>query len=969
MARPAATGPRKPTPLRIVLITVAALVLLLLVWVAAGRETVPEDAVGLLDSALRADRVLAPGVHATLPGLERVRIVAPYRRDTVVEWVSPEGTRVGIELGLAIRLTPDGARELLRRAEAPSPVERLDGAVDRIVLGAIDEQPLRDALPELGRPLETALAETLGRFGRLEKGPSLAFSMESPVVQALLQDRAARKVREMARETGVRILVVGLDGADWQIAEPLIERGRLPHLAALRRDGAWGNIKALTPVLSPLIWTSVATGVTADRHGILDFLVRDPRSGEKVPVNSRYRKVRALWNIFSDAGRSADFVAWWATWPAEEVDGHLISDRVSYSLFDFDLPTEGIGATYPPGYLSEIRPRLIGDDEITYEEVARFADVTREEFTAERALIEEERKAAYKRPLNHLTKILASTRNYHTIALDLLKRGPADLTAVYYQGIDEVGHRFMHYAPPRMDGVTAEDVRRYGRVVDEFYVYQDELLGELLRAAGPETTVIVLSDHGFLNGPDRPRGQTADIEGKPARWHRRYGVLALAGPPIAPTRLDTTSMLDITPTVLRLAGLPVAEDMEGRVIEEAIRPAFRERFPIARIDTYESVPLRMDAAPLSDEMAAIDAEVMDNLRALGYIGGGGGTPEPAPPVEPAGAAIGDPEGGYLEAGTVTGHANLAGVLLANGDLEEAEAEILAALELAPRFATARRLLFDLRARQDRLNEALEIALRMIDEGEVEDARFLARVAEVYREAGRSAEGIRRFRRGVLAGRWELGVPLARLLLLEGEAGAADRAARAVLDRDPLNEAATATLFRAAQAERNLDRVEPLLQAALQVNPRSVMHLNWLAVVFESRGEMPRAEQLLRRALEADPDNGPAMANLGAFYGRHGRAAEAVPLLQRALRISPGNEEARVNLGTALARLGRMNEAIAEFERAVRDGCREVGVYNALARAYGERGDLETAADWLRRSLEIDPQQEQIRRLLASVEAR
>jgi Flp pilus assembly protein TadD len=112
-----------------------------------------------------------------------------------------------------------------------------------------------------------------------------------------------------------------------------------------------------------------------------------------------------------------------------------------------------------------------------------------------------------------------------------------------------------------------------------------------------------------------------------------------------------------------------------------------------------------------------------------------------------------------------------------------------------------------------------------------------------------------------------------------------------------------------------------------------------------------------------------MANLGAFYGRHGRAAEAVPLLERALRIAPGNQEARVNLGTALARLGRMDEAVTEFERAVEEGCREVGVYNALARIHGERGDLATAADWLRRSLEIDPDQERIRALLASIEGR
>jgi tetratricopeptide (TPR) repeat protein len=184
----------------------------------------------------------------------------------------------------------------------------------------------------------------------------------------------------------------------------------------------------------------------------------------------------------------------------------------------------------------------------------------------------------------------------------------------------------------------------------------------------------------------------------------------------------------------------------------------------------------------------------------------------------------------------------------------------------------------------------------------------------------------------------------------------------------MNEAAMASAYKVAEAEGRLTSLLPLLNEALEINPRSVMHLNWLAVVRESAGNMNGAETALRRVLEIDPDHGGAMANLGAFYGRHGRADDAVPLLQRALRIEPANQEARINLGTALARLGRADEAAAEFERAVEGGSRDVGVYNALARIHGERGNLPAAAGWLRRSLEIDPDQQQIRELLGSIEA-
>jgi tetratricopeptide (TPR) repeat protein len=111
-----------------------------------------------------------------------------------------------------------------------------------------------------------------------------------------------------------------------------------------------------------------------------------------------------------------------------------------------------------------------------------------------------------------------------------------------------------------------------------------------------------------------------------------------------------------------------------------------------------------------------------------------------------------------------------------------------------------------------------------------------------------------------------------------------------------------------------------------------------------------------------------MANLGAFYARHGRAEEAIPLLDRALRIDPGNLEARVNLGTAFGSSGQLDRAIEQFERVVEGGHESTDVYNALARAYGEQGNLPVAADWLRRSLALNPGQPAIRQLLTRIEA-
>src|SRR5262249_34690721 len=132
-----------------------------------------------------------------------------------------------------------------------------------------------------------------------------------------------------------RLLLIGLDAADWQIAGPLIEAGRMPHLARLKKNGAWTELRSTNPMLSPLLWTSIATGKTPSEHRIIDCLVAHPGPGKKVPIASTFRKTKALWNIYSDAGRNVDFIGWWATWPAESIRGHMVSDRFAYSLFGY----------------------------------------------------------------------------------------------------------------------------------------------------------------------------------------------------------------------------------------------------------------------------------------------------------------------------------------------------------------------------------------------------------------------------------------------------------------------------------------------------------------------------------------------------------------------------------------------------------------------------------------------------------
>jgi len=511
-----------------------------------------------------------------------------------------------------------------------------------------------------------------------------------------------------------------------------------------------------------------------------------------------------------------------------------------------------------------------------------------------------------------------------------------------------VCHRFIHFAPPRLDGIDAADVRRYGAVVERFYAWQDELLGELLAAMDPGTVVIVISDHGFTSGPERPAGRTADIEGQPARWHRRHGMLALAGPAVREGPIDTASLLDVAPTVLYLAGLPVPRSMSGKVLASAIDPGFTASHPERRLSDAELPPLRSWAqgnprdagAPAGGAGDPGAQEMMATLRSLGYIGGGADTiaPRPAPAAAGGGATPQVPD-------TVTAHANMAGILMSSGDLARAEPEVMAAMRLAPLSLQARQLLFDLRMRQRRFAEALAVGEGMLEaDPELLGETFPARLAGAYSEAGEVARGTARFEREIGRGRWRMGSALARLHKEAGRPEAAAVVARAVLAHDPLDESSMAVLVGLSQP-RGLATLEPILADALRRNPRSVMHLNWMALCRQDAGDTENALRLMERALDVNPDHPATLANLGAIHLKSGRADLAIPVLVRAVDLNPASVEAQVNLGTAWALQQRYHEAIQQFESVWKQGYRNPAISQALSRAWLGLGDRAAARHW------------------------
>ncbi|MEW6744245.1 MAG: alkaline phosphatase family protein, partial [Planctomycetota bacterium] len=227
-----------------------------------------------------------------------------------------------------------------------------------------------------------------------------------------------------------RVLLLGLDGAEWDIIDPLIEQGKLPNLARLKKEGVFGKLRSFEPILSPIIWTSIATGKTPEKHGIGWFMVQSEKTGQRLPVTSKVRRCKAFWIIVSDNDISTGLLGWWATYPAERVKGFILTDFIAYHNFGVtgrDVRSD-LGKTYPLDLIEEVEPLIVDPAELSFELVSRFAHVSGEEF--ERARV---KGYDFSDPLSHFLHILATAETYTKIGTKLYEEHRPDVFAVYYE--------------------------------------------------------------------------------------------------------------------------------------------------------------------------------------------------------------------------------------------------------------------------------------------------------------------------------------------------------------------------------------------------------------------------------------------------------------------------------------------------------------------------------------------------------
>jgi predicted AlkP superfamily phosphohydrolase/phosphomutase/tetratricopeptide (TPR) repeat protein len=395
-----------------------------------------------------------------------------------------------------------------------------------------------------------------------------------------------------------RILLIGWDAADWEMIDPLLQSGQMPALARLIEGGLRGNLATLQPVLSPMLWTSIATGKRADKHGICGFTEALPDASGIGPVRSTSRKCKAIWNILGQNGLKSNVVGWFATHPAEPINGVMVTDQ-------FLRQTKGSNeSVHPPGYAASVAKLQVSTESLFTEDLLPFIPRL-----AEIDLKKDDR------PLK-LARRLARVASVQNVATALIQSEPWDLMSVYYDAIDQFGHEFMPYHPPRMNGVSERDFELYQEVMRGCYRFHDMMLHALLQYVDDDTTVILVSDHGYECGSRRP--PLEDGKQDPEGCHRPFGVVCLKGPAIKKNeRLYGASILDVAPTILSLLDLPVGTDMDGRPWLEA----FEKPVKPERIFSWEGVG--DNKAGLHTESSRQDpaeaAQATEQLVELGYI--------------------------------------------------------------------------------------------------------------------------------------------------------------------------------------------------------------------------------------------------------------------------------------------------------------------------------------------------------------
>ena len=281
-----------------------------------------------------------------------------------------------------------------------------------------------------------------------------------------------------------KTVIIGLDGATYDILNPLIAEGVMPCLGAFLARGAHGILKSTIHPLTPPAWSTLMTGVSPGTHGIFDFIRVDRTAS--VPsytlATSEDLKVATMWDIASAQGRRVTTLNFPVMFPARPIEGVVIPGYVPWSYLG--------RAIHPRSMAKRLK-------ELGVFKASEMSTDWQHERKAVQGLGEDQ--------LNdwvnfHITR----ERRWQATLLAVMQEDPCDLTAVLFDGVDRIQHLCFHLIDPatraQYDSPAANATRA---LVLQYFREVDGFIGEIVEKAGPEARILMVSDHGFTRAGTR----------------------------------------------------------------------------------------------------------------------------------------------------------------------------------------------------------------------------------------------------------------------------------------------------------------------------------------------------------------------------------------------------------------------------------------------------------------------------------
>jgi hypothetical protein len=415
----------------------------------------------------------------------------------------------------------------------------------------------------------------------------------------------------------IKVILLGFDGANWSTLDPLIEKGKLPFLKKLKEESAWAYFKTFKPAKSNVVWTSIASGKTMLKHGIVDFVYLK-KNGLKVPYSKSDRREPLIWQILDEHKKRSAVLNWWCSHPPDKINGVMASDFLRrMATSKPEIFHKFVNAVHPVTYYKKFKElALLNNDYLKIVKKTGLPDfdgLYKKNYPG---------KDISKVPVIKSYKAYARHDAYiEEVSRHLLKNEDVDFFATYFRFPDVIQHfitlflnqEYKENLKKHLINETLtremndEAVLKISDLLEPVYRYMENIIKdymEIERKKNKNTYFFIMSDHGF----SLFRGGYNHY-GLPDNMKAPDGFLLINGPKVRQGMIKDAGVFDITPTILNLYDLPVGKNMDGRVLSEV--------FQLHRTKRFKTYKLKKEGEKERDK--TYDEETLNDLKSIGYI--------------------------------------------------------------------------------------------------------------------------------------------------------------------------------------------------------------------------------------------------------------------------------------------------------------------------------------------------------------